>query len=88
MSDKLGPAHERCSCRSVGAPAPRLLDQLRDGVRLKHYSLRTERASAQWVKRYIYFHGRRHLAGLGAAVRRASGPPCPASAICCRRRRT
>ncbi|WP_075968191.1 phage integrase N-terminal SAM-like domain-containing protein [Immundisolibacter cernigliae] len=68
--------------------SPRLLDQLGDRLRLKHYRLRTERAYAQWVKRYIYFHGRRHAAAPSAAVRPASGPPCPASAICCRRRRT
>ncbi|TCJ12765.1 hypothetical protein EZJ19_11010 [Parasulfuritortus cantonensis] len=35
--------------------APRLLDQLRDRIRLKHYSLRTEQAYLQWVKRYILF---------------------------------
>jgi integrase len=32
---------------------------------LRHYSLRTERAYAQWVKRYIHFHGKRHPAELG-----------------------
>lgn len=46
---------------------PRLLDQLRDRIRLKHYSLRTERAYAQWVRRYIYFHGKRHPAEMGRA---------------------
>lgn len=45
--------------------APRLLDQLRDRIRLKHYSLRTEQAYLQWVKRYILFHGKRHPADLG-----------------------
>ena len=46
---------------------PRLLDQLRDRIRLKHYSRRTEQAYVQWVKRYIYFHGKRHPAELGKA---------------------
>ena len=32
---------------------------------MKHYSLRTEGAYAQWVKRYIYFHVKRHPAELG-----------------------
>lgn len=45
--------------------APKLLDQLRDRIRLKHYSLRTEQAYLQWVKRYILFHGKRHPADLG-----------------------
>jgi hypothetical protein len=33
-----------------------LLDQVRDAIRLKHYSIRTERAYVDWIKRYIYFH--------------------------------
>jgi integron integrase len=45
--------------------APKLLDQLRDRIRLKHYSLRTEQAYLQWVKRYILFHGKRHPAEMG-----------------------
>jgi len=56
---------------SVSRP-PRLLDQLRDRIRLRHYSLRTERAYAQWVKRYIHFHGKRHPAELGKGGRGVS----------------
>ena len=41
----------------------RLLDQLREVVRLKHYSLRTEDAYVAWIRRYIHFHRRRHPAG-------------------------
>ncbi|OIQ84582.1 tyrosine recombinase XerC [mine drainage metagenome] len=47
------------------ARAPKLLDQLRDAIRTKHYSLRTEQAYVQWVRRYIHFHGLRHPAELG-----------------------
>ena len=32
---------------------PKLLDQLRDKIRLKHYSIRTEEAYADWVRRFI-----------------------------------
>lgn len=39
---------------------PRLLDQVRDRIRVKHYSLRTEQAYIQWIKRFIFFHGKRH----------------------------
>jgi integron integrase len=39
---------------------PRLLDQLRNRIRYLHYSLQTERAYIHWVKRYIYFHNKRH----------------------------
>ncbi len=41
---------------------PKLLDQVRDRVRLKHYSLRTEQAYVGWIKRYIIFHNKRHPA--------------------------
>ena len=44
---------------------PRLLDQLRDKIRLKHYSLRTEQVYADWVRRFVIFHGRRHPRELG-----------------------
>lgn len=46
---------------------PKLLDQLRDKVRLRHYSLSTERQYVHWVKRFVLFHGKRHPAGMGAA---------------------
>jgi integron integrase len=49
------------------AQPPRLLDQLRDRLRLRHYSLRTEQAYVHWVKRYILFHGKRHPAEMGKA---------------------
>ncbi len=45
--------------------APRLLDQLRDKIRVRHYSIRTEKAYVDWVRRFILFHGRRHPAELG-----------------------
>jgi integron integrase len=48
-------------------PPPKLLDQVRERIRLKHYSLRTEQAYVHWVKRYIIFHGKRHPAEMGKA---------------------
>lgn len=45
----------------------RLLDQLRERVRLLHYSRRTEDAYVHWVRAFIRFHGIRHPVGLGAA---------------------
>ena len=65
MSDKLGLHMNTAPADPPVSRPPRLLDQLRDRIRLKHYGLRTERAYAQWVKRYIYFHGKRHPAELG-----------------------
>ena len=40
--------------------APRLLDQVRDRIRLKHYSLRTQDACLYWIRRFIFFHAKRH----------------------------
>jgi hypothetical protein len=44
---------------------PKLLDQYRERLRVKHYSLRTEDAYLHWVRRFIYFHGKRHPREMG-----------------------
>jgi integron integrase len=49
------------------AARPRLLDQVRDRIRFKHYSLRTEQAYVGWSKRFIRFHGNRHPSDLSSA---------------------
>jgi len=46
-------------------PKPKLLDQVRAAIRLRHYSLRTEEAYVHWIKRFIFFHGKRHPAEMG-----------------------
>ena len=46
---------------------PRLIDAVRNAIRRKHYSLRTEETYVHWIKRYIHFHGRRHPREMGAA---------------------
>ncbi len=38
----------------------KLLDQVREVLRKKHYSIRTEEAYVEWIKRFILFHGKRH----------------------------
>lgn len=45
----------------------RLLDQVRDTLRVKHYSIRTEESYIQWIKRFIYFHNKKHPADMGEA---------------------
>jgi integron integrase len=50
---------------------PRLLDQMREILRLKHLSFRTEEAYIGWVKRFILFHDKRHPKDMGAAEIRA-----------------
>ena len=39
---------------------PKLLDQVREKLRVKHYSYQTEKAYVTWIKRFIIFHGKKH----------------------------
>ena len=42
------------------------LDQVRELIRIRHYSIRTEQAYVQWIRRFILFHGKRHPRDMGA----------------------
>ena len=48
------------------AKAPRLLDEVRDTLRRRHDSSRTEQSYVDWIKRFIVFSGRRHPRDMGA----------------------
>jgi integron integrase len=48
-------------------PASTLLAEVRNAIRVKHYSLRTEQAYSDWIRRYVVFHDKRHPSELGAA---------------------
>src|SRR5499433_1733211 len=54
---------------SHGTPSqsasPRLLEQVREAIRVRHYSIRTEGAYVSWIKRFILFHGKRHPRDMG-----------------------
>ncbi len=52
---------------AASSQTPRLLDQVRGKIRLKHYSIRTEQAYVDWIKRFILHFGKRHPRELGAA---------------------
>jgi len=56
-----------CEAGPPSAPKPRLLDRVRHAIGASHYSRRTEKAYVHWIKRYIFFHGKRHPAEMGAA---------------------
>jgi len=45
---------------------PKLLDQTRDLIRTRHYSRRTEESYVYWIRKYIFFHNKRHPAEMGA----------------------
>lgn len=72
---------------------PRLLDQVRDQIRLKHYSIRTERVYCEWIKRYVRFPNYRLPIEMGAseveafhtdlAVRRDVSASTQNQALCC-----
>ena len=46
----------RSGATGPAEPAPRLLEQVRNVMRLHHYSIHTERSYLDWIKRYILFH--------------------------------
>lgn len=48
------------------SPPKKLLDRVRDAVRVRHYSRRTEEAYVLWIRRFILFHGKRHPSSMGA----------------------
>ena len=45
----------------------KLLDLVRDAIRLKHYSYRTEQIDVGWIRRYIRFHNKQHPKAMGSA---------------------
>jgi len=65
------PASHRSLQRAVMVPRapagqkPKLLDQVREAIRMRHYSMRTEEAYVSWIKRFILFHGKRHPLEMG-----------------------
>jgi len=63
----VGTAQPEPQSQSQLHPQPqRLLGRMREALRVRHYSIRTERAYVDWVRRFIRFHDRRHPARLGA----------------------
>jgi hypothetical protein len=50
----------------IDPPKPRLLDRVRSALRARHGSRRTKEAYVAWIRRYIFFHGKRHPAEMGA----------------------
>ena len=47
--------------------SPKLLDRVRGELRTRHYSIRTEQAYIDWIKRFIIFHKKQHPKNLGAS---------------------
>ena len=61
------PPNDAAGPPAAGSTArPRLLDRVRERIRYRHYSYRTERAYVDWVRRFVRFHGLRHPQDMGA----------------------
>jgi len=50
--------------QGTGKRSP-FLDEVRAAIRVRHYSIRTERAYLGWIRRFIVFHGKRHPRDMG-----------------------
>lgn len=53
-------ADRKSALLSVGESKPKLLDQLREALRARHYSRHTDQTFFLWVKRFIFFHNVRN----------------------------
>lgn len=51
---------------TLTAQPKKLLEQVRDKIRFKHYSLSTEKVYIAWIRQFILFHGKRHPVEMGA----------------------
>lgn len=69
-----------------GNAPPKLLDLVRQEIRMRYYSIRTEQVYVDWVKLFVFFHGKRHPRDMGTREARAvegrhhnklSGNACP-----------
>ena len=68
---RIYPLNRNQLVRSIAAsapttpPKPKLLNQVRQAIRTRHYSIRTEKAYVHWIKRFIFFHDKRHPNEMG-----------------------
>ena len=53
--------------RFIPNPKLKLLEQVSEVMRFKHYSIRTETCYKDWIRRFIFFHGKRHPKEMGSA---------------------
>ena len=67
VPDRRGVPRESRVGLPTTAPKPKLLERVRQAIRVRHYSRRTEEAYIAWIKRFIFFHGKRHPAEMGKA---------------------
>ncbi len=66
---------------TTSSPARKLLDQVRDKIRFKHYSLSTENTYVSWIKQYILFNDKRYPAEMGTSQGGRSSFVVPSQAV-------
>jgi hypothetical protein len=66
QSERYGYGRSKAATRPRVIPNPKLklLDQVHEVMRFKHYSLHTERSYCDWIRRYVQFHGMKSRGGL------------------------
>jgi hypothetical protein len=63
-----GPGAPKTQDLVIPNPKLKLMDQVREVLRVKHYAIRTEQAYCDWIKRYVHFHGMRSREDLFAGA--------------------
>src|SRR5678816_2668662 len=58
--DRISANQPAPTARASSSVKPKLLDQVRQAIRTRHYSPKTEESYVHWIKRFIFFHNRRH----------------------------
>jgi integron integrase len=61
------PPRATLAAASASVQPPKLLDRVREACRVRHYSIRTEDAYVDWIRRFILFHNKRHPLEMGTA---------------------
>ena len=64
---RISASHPALTASTPSSAKPKLLDQVRQAIRMRHYSYTTEKAYVGWIKRFIFFHNKRHPAEMAEA---------------------
>jgi hypothetical protein len=60
ITSHIGELYRKMQINTTEQKKKKLLDRVRDTIRVKHYSYQTEKTYVQWIRRYILFHNKRH----------------------------
>jgi hypothetical protein len=63
--DRISTSQPALTASAPSSAKPKLLDDVRQTIRTRHYSYMTEKAYIHWIKRFIFFHNKRHPAEMG-----------------------